>query len=115
MRRFGVMPYITPRQRATESSTVPKSVMKTTVGGYCEADGWAARKFPSSSNASRIRSVARQVGRICEGTTLMESSAPKSKSLKIRDRVHPTLTTVSAKKHLKSLNIVSGGRLKPKP
>jgi hypothetical protein len=45
----------------------------------------------------------------------MESSAPKSKSLKIRDRAHPTLTTVSAKKRLKSLNIVSGGRLKPKP
>src|SRR5271163_2477808 len=41
MRRFGAMPYITPLQRATESSTMPKSVMKTTVGGGCTAGGWA--------------------------------------------------------------------------
>ena len=31
------MPYMTPLQRATESSTMPKSVMKTTVGGGCAA------------------------------------------------------------------------------
>ena len=28
------MEYITPRQIATESSTTPKSVMNTMVGGY---------------------------------------------------------------------------------
>src|SRR5215831_8614850 len=34
MRTSGMIPYITPRQIATESSTTPKSVMKTMVGGY---------------------------------------------------------------------------------
>ena len=33
MRSSGAMEYITPLQRATESSTTPKSVMKTTVDG----------------------------------------------------------------------------------
>ena len=32
MRNPGVIEYITPLQMATESSAVPKSVMKTTVG-----------------------------------------------------------------------------------
>ena len=34
MRTSGMMEYITPRHRATESSTTPKSVMKTMVCGY---------------------------------------------------------------------------------
>src|SRR5579862_1784050 len=34
MRTDGITPYITPRQSATESSTTPKSVMNTIVGGY---------------------------------------------------------------------------------
>src|SRR5208337_4516675 len=38
MRRFGAMPYITPLQSATESSSTPKSVMKTIVGGGCTED-----------------------------------------------------------------------------
>ncbi len=33
MRNSGAMEYITPLHRATESSTTPKSVMNTTVGG----------------------------------------------------------------------------------
>src|SRR5271166_3385370 len=45
MRRFGAMLYMTPLQRATESSTTPKSVMKTRVGGCCWAgSGPAANK-----------------------------------------------------------------------
>src|SRR6266550_2241384 len=57
MRRFGVMPYMTPLQRATESSTVPKSVMKTTVGGYLDAGCAAARKPPSTSASSKRQVV----------------------------------------------------------
>src|SRR5205807_4483656 len=34
MRTSGMIEYITPRQSATESSTKPKSVMNTIVGGY---------------------------------------------------------------------------------
>ena len=34
MRTSGMIEYITPLQIATESSTTPKSVMKTIVGGY---------------------------------------------------------------------------------
>src|SRR5579872_1211723 len=34
MRTSGMIEYITPRQIATESSTTPKSVMKTIVCGY---------------------------------------------------------------------------------
>src|SRR5579864_4151219 len=34
MRTSGMMEYITPLQIGTESSTVPKSVIKTMVGGY---------------------------------------------------------------------------------
>src|SRR5215472_833834 len=41
MRTSGMMPYITPRHSATESSTRPKFVMNTIVGGY----------FPSASAA----------------------------------------------------------------
>src|SRR5579871_2192133 len=37
MRASGEMEYITPRQIATESSTTPKSVMKTIVCGYFRA------------------------------------------------------------------------------
>src|SRR5215469_16315728 len=44
MRTSGMMPYITPRHSATESSTRPKSVMNTIVGGY----------FPSASAAREL-------------------------------------------------------------
>jgi len=33
--KIGAMPYMTPLRETTESSTMPKSVMKTTVGGGC--------------------------------------------------------------------------------
>ena len=42
MRTSGMMEYITPRQSATESSTTPKSVMNTIVGGYFCAGSLAA-------------------------------------------------------------------------
>src|ERR1700733_1848480 len=43
IRTVGMMPYITPRHSATESSTKPKSVMNTIVGGYFSADSVAAQ------------------------------------------------------------------------
>ena len=55
MRSSGAIEYITPLQSATESSTTPKSVMKTTVGGAgagglgadCPAGEQNRRKNPS--------------------------------------------------------------------
>src|SRR5579863_8092611 len=38
IRTVGITPYITPRHSATESSTTPKSVMNTIVGGYFASD-----------------------------------------------------------------------------
>src|SRR3977135_4223396 len=52
MRRLGVIPYMTPLQRATESSRMPKSVMKTTVGGGCTAAGCAKRGLATRSKAA---------------------------------------------------------------
>src|SRR5271166_917871 len=52
MRRFGVIPYMTPLQRATESSTMPKSVINTTVGGW-PADGGCAMKRVAARNKQR--------------------------------------------------------------
>src|SRR6267378_1054020 len=49
MRRLGVMLYMMPLQRATESSRMPKSVMKTTVGGGCVADCCAGRGVATRS------------------------------------------------------------------
>src|SRR6266567_6990952 len=77
MRRFGVMPYMTPLQRATESSTVPKSVMKTMVGGYVDA-GWSAdRRLPSRKSATNpiknVRADCRERGSI----KYIDRSAPK--------------------------------------
>src|SRR5258708_28598608 len=46
------MPYMTPLQRATESSRMPKSVMKTTVGGGCTAGGCARRELAIRSKAA---------------------------------------------------------------
>ena len=48
MRNSGAMEYITPLQSATESSTTPKSVIKTTVGG---AFGGAACAWPEADSA----------------------------------------------------------------
>src|ERR1700675_3216098 len=55
MRRLGVIPYMTPLQRATESSRMPKSVMKTTVGGGCAAGGCARTGFASRTKAVAAR------------------------------------------------------------
>src|SRR5271170_5698567 len=55
MRRFGAMPYITPLHRATESSTMPKSVMKTTVGGGCWAGGCYKRGPAARNKPARTR------------------------------------------------------------
>ena len=54
MRKSGVIEYITPRQIATESSTVPKSVMKTTVGGALVRGAWAdsVLERPSTTSSS---------------------------------------------------------------
>jgi hypothetical protein len=48
------MPYITPRQIATESSTIPKSVMNTMLGGYFWADSVAARDGAGAAAAASI-------------------------------------------------------------
>src|SRR5271165_1449545 len=60
MRRFGAMPYITPLQSATESSTTPKSVMNTTVGcGTGAATCWAETRLAArSKNATGSQTAA---------------------------------------------------------
>src|ERR1019366_1141840 len=57
MRRLGVMPYMTPLQRATESSTTPKSVMNTMVGGGCTADGCAGSGFATRNKANHRQKI----------------------------------------------------------
>src|SRR4029077_10874633 len=54
MRTSGMTEYITPRQMATESSSTPKSVMKTMVGAYFLAR-WAGMGTvrAAHNNASR--------------------------------------------------------------
>ena len=70
MRRLGAMPYMTPLQSATESSTMPKSVMKTTVGGGCAADccaGWSPRS--RTSHKQRVRAECSRM--------MIKSNSPK--------------------------------------
>src|ERR1700722_12293063 len=50
MRTSGAMEYMTPLQRATESSTTPKSVIKTMVGR-------GERPAPRAGAASKIRTA----------------------------------------------------------
>src|SRR5579864_6698833 len=57
MRTSGMIPYITPRQIATESSSTPKSVMNTMVGGYLCAVSLAAHAPEGESVSTRIASV----------------------------------------------------------
>src|SRR5271155_720018 len=66
MRRLGVMPYMTPLQRATESSITPKSVMKTTVGGctvvgavVAATEGCARRGVARKSKRAKHQPSAR--------------------------------------------------------
>src|SRR3954453_15967360 len=60
MRTVGMIPYITPRQIATESSTTPKSVMNTMVGGYFPGESLAARDCPAvaSSRTASTKTLA---------------------------------------------------------
>ena len=51
------MPYMTPLQSATESSTMPKSVMKTTVGGGCAAGGCARRGLGTRNKANHRQNI----------------------------------------------------------
>src|SRR5437879_902105 len=57
MRTSGMIPYITTRQIATESSSTPKSVMNTMVGGYFCAASFAAHASEGESVSKRIASV----------------------------------------------------------
>src|SRR5260370_14885859 len=59
MRRLGAMPYMTPLQRATESSSMPKSVMKTTVGGGSTAGGCAGRGLATRSSRTNQKQSLR--------------------------------------------------------
>ena len=52
MRASGAIEYITPLQMATESSTVPKSLMNTIVGGYFSACSCVAAKAAHSAKTS---------------------------------------------------------------
>src|SRR6516225_6983651 len=56
MRTTGRIEYITPLQMVTESSTVPKSVMKTMVGGYLGTGAPCAHAHrPRASRKERTR------------------------------------------------------------
>src|SRR5882724_7184711 len=77
MRRFGVIPYMTPLQRATESSTVPKSVMKTTVGGDLDAGCSADRKLPRRRSAANPLRSLRGNRRRCGSTKNIDRNTPK--------------------------------------
>src|SRR5260370_36631025 len=60
MRRLGVIPYMTPLQRATEASAMPKSVMKTTVGGGCTADCCARTGLTARSKKAAVATHHKQ-------------------------------------------------------
>ena len=65
MRNSGAIEYITPLQRATESSTTPKSVMKTTVGGAFDPASCALATptmlTSSRTSAAVLRECKRQI------------------------------------------------------
>src|SRR6266436_182185 len=63
MRTSGMIPYITPRQIATESSSTPKSVMNTMVGGYFCVASFAAHAPDGEIVSTRIASVTAMVFR----------------------------------------------------
>ena len=58
MRTSGMIEYITPRQMATESSTTPKSVMKTMVCGYFSVCAAASAGGTSISTSSKNTNLA---------------------------------------------------------
>src|SRR6266850_3743890 len=75
------MPYITPLQIATESSSTPKSVMKTMVGGYFGAVCCAGTCPRSISTANRHTLIIRVHARRWDMTTCIDRSSPKDYSL----------------------------------
>src|SRR6266481_873914 len=111
MRRFGVIPYMTPLQRATESSTVPKSVMKTTVGGDLDAGCSADRKLARRRSAANPLKSLRADRRRCGSTKNIDRNTPKRLLVYWRfDRAQPARLTTSAIVW-KNLSIVSGREL----
>src|SRR5579863_7553794 len=57
IRTSGIIPYITPRHSATESSTTPKSVIKTIVGGYFRAASLPAPGSPFLAFCAKSKDV----------------------------------------------------------
>jgi hypothetical protein len=68
--------YITPRQIATESSTTPKSVMKTMVGGYFWAASCALVHTAVASARTTIKKILRWNARI-----RIQPASPKMNSV----------------------------------
>src|SRR5215469_1104552 len=64
MRTSGAIPYITPRQIATESSTTPKSVINTIVGGYFSAARLAEGMLTSRTSITATATVFPTLNRI---------------------------------------------------
>jgi hypothetical protein len=81
MRSSGKIEYMTPLQIATESSTVPKSVMKTTVGGYC-SDVCCATADPKDSSRKRkdtdSRFLLRRILTVIGGLTVKFTRSTKT-------------------------------------
>src|SRR5579862_2913950 len=74
MRTSGMTEYITPRHSATESSTTPKSVMNTIVGGYfctvslaradCVVRNAPSKSAPRTISAWRNENLELRAGRV---------------------------------------------------
>src|SRR5208283_180277 len=84
MRRLGAMPYMTPLQRATESSTTPKSVMKTTVGGGSTADCRARRGIAIRSKKAIHKQNNRADFRAGVNVIRIKSNSPERLPVYIR-------------------------------
>src|ERR1700690_487825 len=92
------MPYITPLQRATESSTMPKSVMNTTVGGGCTADCCARKGMAARSRKVRRSQSCRADLSVAVDAIRIGSNVP-SKTLEINtlQASHPGLANRASK------------------
>src|SRR6266446_2859678 len=77
MRRLGVTLYMTPLQRATESSRMPKSVMKTTVGGGCTADCCARTGIVARNSRASHKQKVRIDFAPGVNVILIKSNSPK--------------------------------------
>src|SRR6266852_8128937 len=108
MRRLGAMPYMTPLQRATESSRTPKSVMKTTVGGGCTADCCAAtglatrnKTAAATHNKTRGRQNVRADFPTLVDFIRIESNSPKR--LLVYSGLESAIARTRRKSHRESL------------